>query len=721
MTISCCLRFSLAGLFAICVLAASAGEVRIESRNAPGVLPAGSLVLQATDPQAPAQTFPLGGNGVVVAPEGGGEVTLNAPGWWSPKVSLTPGVVILPAWRTGKVRGRVAVQSGALPKEIRLVVESPPDPERPPEIARGTQFHCPVLADGTWECALPATILDIAVRGDGFTPHYRWGTTVTTARNTELGTIVLKKGASVLAWLDRQSNQGLRTPARAALMRMIVPGQPSAASARLSSPVAEATFNKVGAVQLVGVPAGVYMLVVSAGGFADARAHPIEVDESRETILRRAVRLERPVTARVGVAPAVDPHGAPWRVSLKRRSDFTAGFDPLPDAAARTNTLGVAEIAGRNPGRYALVVEDSRGNDLFFDDWSIGHESAAERLIDLPLKEVRGTVTLDEEPVAAAVSFGGTHGVVRVEMTAGADGKFRGYLPRGGRWRVAVRNAGTRNSTLLDVDVEEDGDVAIELPNTSVSGIVLDSRGNAVERARVTLLVPETALTARTDPAGRFTFDSVPLGRRTMSAVHADGSEASAQVELEVTAEMPAHDGIELKLLPKRTIAGRVMSRGVPVIGARVRARAVDVRGAAGTGISDTDGRFRIDLREDARRVNVTVAAAGFALQAFELDTSGGPPLLELARQGGTLLLDLPESASALELTLDGIWISAADLAGWTAALGHEQRDARGRRQIPQLAPGSIRVCVVAAGESRQRCRDGQLAPQGSLQLDLTR
>ncbi|HEX8408862.1 MAG TPA: carboxypeptidase-like regulatory domain-containing protein, partial [Thermoanaerobaculia bacterium] len=314
---------------------------------------------------------------------------------------------------------------------------------------------------------------------------------------------------------------------------MIVPGQPSTASARLSSPVAEATFNKVGAVQLVGVPAGVYMLVVSAGGFADASAHPIEVDESRETILRRALRLEPPVTARVGVAPAVDPHGAPWRVSLKRRSDFTAGFDPLPDAATRTNTLGVAEIAGRNPGRYALVVEDSRGNDLFFDDWTIGHETAAERLVDLPLKEVRGTVTLDDEPVAAAVSFGGTHGVVRVEMTAGADGKFHGYLPRGGRWRVAVRNAGTRSATLLDVEVEEDGDVEIELPNTSVSGIVLDSRGDAVERARVTLLVPETALTARTDPAGRFTFDSVPLGRRTLSAVHADGSEASAQVEVE--------------------------------------------------------------------------------------------------------------------------------------------------------------------------------------------
>ena len=53
------------------------------------------------------------------------------------------------------------------------------------------------------------------------------------------------------------------------------------------------------------------------------------------------------------------------------------------------------------------------------------------------------------------------------------------------------------------------------------------------------------------------------------------------------------------------------------------------------------------------------------------------------------------------DVTLDGVWISPADLSGWSAALGQAQRDTAGHRQIPQLAPGSIRE-----GETLSRAGD---------------
>lgn len=711
-------------LLSVGLAAAGVVDVRIDPRNSDEV-PQGMLVLESDRTGVEPRSVPVQARSVTIEGVPGAQVRaeFRAPGWWSAKTTIAfadgKRSATVAVWRTGRVLGRVAVEGAAPPAEIRLVVESPPDPRQQPEIARGTEFRCPVQRDGSWQCEIPATALDVAVRAPGYTPHYRWGTAASIRRPTDFGTMLLRKGASVVAWLDADSSRSLRSPARAALVRMIAPGEASVVAARLSAPVAEATFTDRGVVQLTAVPPGIYMLVVKAKGFADARAHPIEVAESFETILRRAIVLERPLAVRVNVSPAADPHGAPWSVSLRRRSDFSSGFEPAPAATARTDEGGAAMLDDQSPGDFAMFVRDSKGNAFLFEEWTLARETLPERHVKVPLLAVQGKVRKGADPVAATLSFGGTHGAVRIEMTSDERGEFRGHLPRAGKWRVAARRQGERAPSLLDVDVPDDGSMTIELPDTSVSGVVLDSSGEPVARARVTMLVPGTAATARTDASGRFAFESVPFGRRTLSATDPDGEEASQPVEVDVTPEMRAQNAIELKLVPKRSLTGRIISADAPVVGARVRALPLGTRGGGGSGTSDTTGVFRIGVREDVRRVTIVVAAPGHALQSIAADVGVSPLTIDLIRDGGTLLLDLPRTYAALDVTLNGVWIPSNDLFGWAAALGERRAD--GPRRIPNVAPGTVRVCVTAQGESAARCRSGQLARGGSLHLDLSR
>ena len=75
--------------------------------------------------------------------------------------------------------------------------------------------------------------------------------------------------------------------------------------------------------------------------------------------------------------------------------------------------------------------------------------------IRLPLVEVRGRVTLGDEPIAATFWFGGAYGERRIRFEPDAEGRFEGLLPEEGLWPVhLVSGAESLRLPLKPVEVK---------------------------------------------------------------------------------------------------------------------------------------------------------------------------------------------------------------------------------------------------------------------------
>ncbi|HEX8171661.1 MAG TPA: hypothetical protein VF824_14080 [Thermoanaerobaculia bacterium] len=681
-------------------------QVTVEVRNG-GTLGSGALRVRDVASKAEPRVIPLeqGVARIDNAANATLEVELAVDGWWSPQRIVTAGTsaIALPVWRTGVVTG-----SFAAPAEVTLSVEAPPDETS--AIERGTTFSC-TTSGARWSCNVPATELDLVVRPSGFAPHYAWGVKVAPAKTTSLGTLPLREGASVIAWLATKQ-RGL--PARARLVRAANTSAGAGFNPALLLPVAEADFSKRGAVQLVPVPPGVYTLEVLANGFAPAHAFPIEVYESRETSLRRGVELRPPLTLRVAVTPPLDPYGKRWTIAVERQNDFGSGGELA--AVQQADERGALALAGRSAGRYVLRVKDSRANAWFYDDWFVTSEADAQKQVALESLEVEGTVTHGHDPLAATLHFGGRYGAVRIDTTSDADGAFHVTLPRGGKWPVQVV-AGTLD-TIVSVVVPERGkQLALHVPKTVVAGAVIGANGELVPGARVTLLVPNNALPTRADEHGRFRFEGVPFGRTQIMARRGDDTESTPWIPLELTPETAVQDRLELELIPTRILIGQVMSQGRPVAGAAVNIWPLHVDHSGANTVTDRDGRFSVRLPETTRRIAAVVAAPGNALQTFETDIGSRPPVFELTPHGGTIELALPPGYEGLQVTQDAQTIAHV-MRNWAVAHG-EPLDAAQHLRIPDVAPGVIRACVTVDGA--QRCSEGQLAAGAVLRLDLDR
>src|SRR5205085_3261881 len=132
--------------------ASSTIDLAFDVRAATPVPFSGKLILRsATDP-ALKREMPVTAAGATVSARAGSawNVVIAARGVWSPETYLVfppAGERVrrsLPMWRTGVVNGSVkrATAAPELPKTLKIYIESPPQPARKPEIARGTTFEC---------------------------------------------------------------------------------------------------------------------------------------------------------------------------------------------------------------------------------------------------------------------------------------------------------------------------------------------------------------------------------------------------------------------------------------------------------------------------------------------------------------------------------------------------------------------------------------------------
>jgi hypothetical protein len=714
----------------------AATQLRLVSRNGSAKAPHGLAVLRSVpDPQSPSQRtvtreVAFTGDSITIdeAPGSRWDLSLRATGYWAPPVVVTlPPVgqsqqMEIPVWRTTALSGRLRFpEKESAPKVITVAVESPPQPANSAEIVRGTQFDCELAADGAWACTVPATTLDLAIRIKGYAPVYRWSVALAPEHPTDLGDLRPQKGASLIAWLDTGSAKLLKEPASARLTRMIAP-ESSPTAARLGAPVAEAVFNARGAVQLVSLPAGTYVLTVTAKGFAPARAFPLEVFAGSETALRKPVKLEPPITVRLSVRPPKDPNGAPWLVDLRRVNDFAAGYDIEPAARKQVSATGFVEVPEQAPGSFQATVSDHAGSVFVRRDLDLREPHGEAIVIDVPLVPVRGKVLLGDAAFPSDLWFGQRNASVSVRLTTNDEGAFEGALPHDGLWSVQVAGRSQKLETILPVTVGPD-DLVIRVPDTTASGSVVDPAGGPVDRMDVTANASGRIVSLRANPDGGFVFRGLPETTIGFEAHDLRTGRRSKSVETTLKAGEP-REGIALRIEPEHQLSGHVLSRGAAVIGARVTAYAFfEGSGSAQQfrAVSNEQGAFDLQVPDAARHAWIIVGAPGKTLQSYDITLTGEPLVLELEPVGGALILAWPKASLPPNVTRAGVPLMLPDLTAWARPQGETLQGSRLR--VPNVAPGPYRACSPVRGapdaKLQMRCTEGVLAPGGTLTLDL--
>lgn len=680
------------------------------------------------------------------------QVSVTGEGLWSPErvVAPTPegAIVRLPVRRTGRIAGRVQMpRNEPAPKELTLRFEPSPEPPAA-EPFEAAQVVCPIV-ERAWSCEVPAGVLDIRARSASYISYYRWAVQVDPGRSTDVGTIVLRHGASVVGWLELEEAGALlpdRCEVELAPQAAAFPRN-QAELDRSQALVDRVRVNDRGFFHFQGVQPGSYVLTATYPGFAPTQLFPVTVLENAETEIDRTLTLRRPVPLEVHLDPAVDPFGHPWAVRLFSISEIPGSLAEVDGALASEE--GVYLKGGLSPGEYVLQVLDSRGSRMAREEIDLRPGNGSVQL-ELDVVLVEGRIHLGDDPLAASLSFGGRRGAVRIVMRSAEDGDFAGVLPREGDWKVYVQATSPAvRRTLNPVAVARDrgesvAELDLRLPDTRIEGEAVDEEGRGLAGAvvKVSEIVSGEPTFLRTEDDGSFSFSGVAEGPVTLDAQFTGGGRTlyAAPSSLEVREGRPApHQRLVLREMAELT--GQVLSRSGPVPGAQV----VALPSRQGLpypfmvipqAVTDVSGTFRMAVPRDAEELEIIALPPGFALSTLQLSSVPDSPIfITVEETSGTLVLALGEAVDRTNPALpqpmverDGVQLLSFLLRRWAEINGEDNRDPT-RLVVPRLPPGQYTACLVTqeqyyfgprSAASPAECSEGYLSPFGEMVLDLS-
>lgn len=569
-----------------------------------------------------------------------------APGLWAPEISVDsrkpPLTTELRLYRVGMLTGRFRPPAGfTLPPTLELSLEKSPGADQPAKLER-TTVACPV-SDGLFRCEVPVGRLDFRLSLPGAAAHFGWDVEVGPTKPSELGEIALRPGSSVTGWVINAAGQGLA----GSQVRLLPQGAEASVEPsdrqqmRLRS--FSADTNERGFFQIAGVPEGNYRLEAEAKGLAEARRDDVEVEEGLETRLRSEIVLDHPASLTLTVEPAVDPYGRDWRVDL--------GTDPPSRASLKQLTpgeRGEAEATGLSPGPYLLNLRDQDGA-VWMRESIVLEPGPNRQLLAVPLLEVDGVVRQGKRPLAARLFFHLPSGnAARVRFGADVEGKFSGFLPEAGQWRVQVEIPGEEGRVTLGIfEVRPAPGLSIaklelQVPDTLVSGRVVNERGEAVAGAEVRAFAPpprEGEHSTRSDEKGGFRFRGLPEGSYTLSAHLEEASSDGIPVSLDEELDAPE---ATLVLRDQVEVRGFVLSRAGGVPGARLLV-IPELGGMSSAQFEETHssagGLFRAKVPAGTSALTLVVAAPGFGVRMLRelLPLPGASLQVNVERGGGNL------------------------------------------------------------------------------------
>jgi|HubBroStandDraft_3_1064219.scaffolds.fasta_scaffold23416_1 hypothetical protein len=586
---------------------------------------------------------------------------------------------------------------------------------------------CPVV-EGRWRCAVPAGLLDLRIHAAGLIPVYRWGLSVPAGQTVSLGQLALRRGASLAGRIETPEGRTPDRPCRVRLEPQAL-GRPESRADRdrMRALAIEARSNERGWFEFPGLAPGSYAVQLAEKGFAPSAQAPIVVNEGIQLELREPLILGPPLHVEVEISPPLDPYGQPWRLRLARQ--------PGGEGAAPGSYSGTASREGRwrqpelAAGRYFLMVLGEGDEQWALREVTVERGQETVRL-EIEGIEVRGKVTLGDQPLAATLWFGGRQGGQRIRMDSDAQGKLAGVLPRAGSWRVEVtaESKGLRQG-LRPVQVEVPRDkrfaaVDIHLPATRLAGEVVDSQGKPAAGAEVTLL-GEYGGSVTADDDGKFEFRGVEPGSAGLQAERGDESSGPVQAMVMESSDSPT---VHLVLSKPILLQGTVSTLRGPVPGAMVIALPSVVAvpyASAEQARTDVQGSFELRLPQGTQSLTLFVLALGYAMRMLAVVVDPTQRLdIAVDATGGTLVLDVP-TGRIPPLLVHGNAMAIVPVLGlWARMQGAPPRDPA-HLVIPNVEVGPYSLCVQQGSLRRgtappeSQCSSGTLAAQGKLQLSV--
>ncbi|MEM9380097.1 MAG: carboxypeptidase regulatory-like domain-containing protein [Planctomycetota bacterium] len=589
------------------------------------------------------------------------------------------------------VRGTVVVEGGAIDEPAAVVARF-----REPGMkgrARRTE-RVPVSGDGSFELALPAE-----------------------ATRVELGldAVLLALDAPVEVSLDPPPGPLVLNAVGGGCLRVVFAG--SAADAEDAVPgegfelvakgVADgASFDRRagmagdGTVRFGGLPSdSAWRVHLTSPRFVD-RIVPAQLVRPGE-VATVEVPLERGVTVRGRV---VDDDGEPVAdadVTLRSWKHFDAAILTGRNVSGVTDADGRFDLGGLLPGEVSLrAVADG----LRAASERLGKRTADE-VVEVP--EIRlcagrrvdgqvvwpdGTPAAEADVRVATVGRSWTNAEV---VRADDEGRFAFTGLGSGPWRVGawLDHAETRKPWRAVLEPVTDGGVTLTLQEGArLRGVVVDDRGEPIERVRVTATPAgsgsggDPVKERSRDPEGRFELEGVGEGTWDLTAYakgHGDGRPVRVEVPLDL-------DGARIVLPRHASVAGKVVdASGAPVADVRVR-------GSGRSAATDAEGRFALTKMQPGEI-------------HFQLSDTGehGPPLdprLMLQpgeeREGVVLALSVgarvlgevhPSARTGTELTVVMQPYDSYDMRRTVV-------DAEGRFSFVGVSPGRYRVAFDWTG-----------------------
>lgn len=669
---------------------------------------------------------------VLKAPAGEVWVVLDGPDSWSQsrkiQVSAAGSAAVIDLWPGGWLEGSLVAPAGEKPpRDFKARFVPAPGAVGPPAVLQ----TCGIEESGAFRCKVPATLLDVRLRAEGFVTHYRWGVAVARGKALALGALRLESGASVVGSVVAEDGSTLTTAAKvllepAGLASPVEGRDPRAAQLRREAPV-----NDRGFFHFDGVEPGVYAVTASQPLFGAATA-TARVLPGLEAELVQPLVLTRPETLSLQVQPPHDPWGDPWRALLYKSDRRLQRGERVRED--RLELDGFLRLEGLPRGSYLLSVLGPAGVPWALRPIELGQEPMPVT-VEISAVQVEGRVTLAGEPLAAKIWFGGRFGGVQAELESDEEGRYSGLLPRPGEWKVEIAADEPRVRTSLNKIAvqprpgESVAEVDLELPDTRLVIEVVDEVERPLPGALVSVECIEPGRAPglaqdRADENGRLTLLGLSAGLHLAQAEVGAGL-ASAEVSV-VLREKTEEPPIRLRVRKLRTLRARVMSGGSPVPGARVLLLPDPTPSPGGSPtLSDARGEVEFRLPPDSRFVLALVQAPGLAFSFGRLPlASQDPLLLPLQAGAGTLRLRAPVPDRATR-PVALLRHSGAEIPLLVAQMLNPDAISSGvlgeEIVIPNAEPGAYELCSASAGAGKPTggCVGGLLVPNGTLELAL--